>query len=201
MKYSFGQKEGDNVAIDRKQSVVDAASKSFALFGYKATTMEQVAKLANVGKGTIYTFFKNKEELFDEIVTRMIREMTDAAETVIDSNRPFFENAQAAIFRILEFRTEHQLMLKLVQEQQLGTTAVQEVLVRVEEEILTYIKNKIEIAISKKEIKPCNPELTAFLLFKMYIALVYDWEKRHEPLSEEKIAELIELYFLRGLSQ
>ncbi|MCM3773594.1 MULTISPECIES: TetR/AcrR family transcriptional regulator [Priestia] len=189
------------MAIDRKQSVVDAASKSFALFGYKATTMEQVAKLANVGKGTIYTFFKNKEELFDEIVTRMIREMTDAAETVIDSNRPFFENAQAAIFRILEFRTEHQLMLKLVQEQQLGTTAVQEVLVRVEEEILTYIKNKIEIAISKKEIKPCDPELTAFLLFKMYIALVYDWEKRHEPLSEEKIAELIELYFLRGLSQ
>ncbi|MDK8210825.1 TetR/AcrR family transcriptional regulator, partial [Bacillus subtilis] len=76
--------------------------------------------LANVGKGTIYTFFKNKEELFDEIVTRMIREMTDAAETVIDSSRPFFENAQAAIFRILEFRTEHQLMLKLVQEQQLG---------------------------------------------------------------------------------
>ena len=69
------------------------------------------------------------------------------------------------------------------------------------EEILTYIKNKIEIAISKKEIKPCNPELTAFLLFKMYIALVYDWEKRHQPLSEEKIAELIELYFLRGLSQ
>ena len=189
------------MAIDRKQSVVDAASKSFALFGYKATTMEQVAKLANVGKGTIYTFFKNKEELFDEIVTRMIREMTDAAETVIDSNRPFFENAQAAIFRILEFRTEHQLMLKLVQEQQLGTTAVQEVLVRVEEEILTYIKNKIEIAISKKEIKSCDPELTAFLLFKMYIALVYDWEKRHEPLSEEKIAELIELYFLRGLSQ
>lgn len=57
-------------------------------------------------------------------------------------------------------------MLKLVQEQQLGTTAVQEVLVRVEEEILTYIKNKIEIAISKKEIKPCNPELTAFYYLK-----------------------------------
>lgn len=49
------------MAIDRKQSVVDAASKSFALFGYKATTMEQVAKLANVGKGTIYTFLKTKK--------------------------------------------------------------------------------------------------------------------------------------------
>ena len=76
-----------------------------------------------------------------------------------------FENAQAAIFRILEFRTEHQLMLKLVQEQQLGTTAVQEVLVRVEEEILTYIKTKSKLRFLK-EIKPCNPELTAFYYLK-----------------------------------
>ena len=105
-----------------------------------------------------------------------------------------FENAQAAIFRILEFRTEHQLMLKLVQEQQLGTTAVQEVLVRVEEEILTYIKTKSKLRFLKRN-QTVQPGAHSFLLFKMYIALVYDWEKRHEPLSEEKIAELIELYF------
>lgn len=50
--------------MDRRQEILEAATKSFSLFGYKATTMDQVAKLANVGKGTIYTFFANKEELF-----------------------------------------------------------------------------------------------------------------------------------------
>ena len=54
--------------MDRRGMIIEAATKSFSLFGYKATTMDQVAKLANVGKGTIYTFFKNKEELFNEIV-------------------------------------------------------------------------------------------------------------------------------------
>ena len=54
--------------MDRKQEILEAATKSFSLFGYKATTMEQVAKIANVGKGTIYTFFENKEVLFQEIV-------------------------------------------------------------------------------------------------------------------------------------
>ncbi|MES9682444.1 helix-turn-helix domain-containing protein, partial [Gottfriedia acidiceleris] len=50
----------------KKQNILQAATKSFTIFGYKATTMSQIAKQANVGKGTIYTFFKNKEELFDE---------------------------------------------------------------------------------------------------------------------------------------
>ncbi|MER2090772.1 MAG: helix-turn-helix domain-containing protein, partial [Sporosarcina sp.] len=45
--------------MDRRQVILEAAAKSFSLFGYKATTMDQVAKIANVGKGTIYTFFAN----------------------------------------------------------------------------------------------------------------------------------------------
>lgn len=53
--------------MDRRQEILEAAARSFTLFGYKATTMEQVAKIANVGKGTIYTFFANKEILFQEI--------------------------------------------------------------------------------------------------------------------------------------
>ncbi|MEH7109635.1 TetR/AcrR family transcriptional regulator, partial [Bacillus sp. JJ1764] len=43
------------MAPDRRRMIVEAATKSFSLFGYKATTMDQFAKLANVGKGTIYT--------------------------------------------------------------------------------------------------------------------------------------------------
>ncbi|CAM3957057.1 Transcriptional regulator TetR family [Geobacillus stearothermophilus] len=48
------------MASDRKRQIIEAATQSFAAFGYKATTMEQIAKLANVGKGTIYTFFSVK---------------------------------------------------------------------------------------------------------------------------------------------
>ena len=36
--------------MDRRQEILLSATKSFTLFGYKATTIEQVAKIANVGK-------------------------------------------------------------------------------------------------------------------------------------------------------
>jgi AcrR family transcriptional regulator len=190
------------MSIDRKQQIIEAATKSFSLFGYKATTMEQIAKLANVGKGTIYTFFKNKEDLLDAIISSLILEIKKSAEQAMDPNRPFSENVHRALYRILEFRQQHQLTAKLLQEvRNVGTAAVQEVMKKLDWAIIDYIREKIEIAIKKGEIRDCDAEITAFLMLKVYIALIVDWEQDHDPLPKEKIAELFELYFLKGLSK
>lgn len=189
------------MTVDRKQLIIDAATKSFSLFGYKATTMDQVAKLANVGKGTIYTFFKNKEELFDEIVTTLIMEMKATAEESMDDNLSFYENANRALFQILEFRQEHQLTIKLFQEErEIGTPAALEFMERLEQAIVNYIKGIVQKAIDKKEIKQCNPEITAFVMLKLYISLIFDWERTREPLEKDEISRLFELYFFEGLS-
>ncbi|KMY53183.1 TetR family transcriptional regulator [Bacillus sp. FJAT-27231] len=189
------------MAVDRKKQIVEAATKSFSLFGYKATTMDQVAKLANVGKGTIYTFFKNKEELFDEIVQTLIIEMREAAEKAIDPSKTFHENVHRALFQILQFRKKHQLTIKLFQEgKEMGTPAVLEVMNMMEEAVLSFIKEKILLAVEAGEIKPCDPEVTAFVMFRLYISLIFDWEQRKEPLSEEDISRLFELYLFEGLS-
>lgn len=189
------------LSIDRRKDILHAATNSFAMFGYKATTMDQVAKLANVGKGTIYTFFKTKEELFDEIIQTLITDMRNAAESVLQQANSFQENLHQAIFKMLEFRREHQLTIKLFQEEQdMGTPEVHDGVKRLEQTILTFIQEKVENAIKKKVIKPCNPEITAFILLKMYIALIFDWEKNHPALTEDHIASYIEMYILHGLS-
>jgi AcrR family transcriptional regulator len=189
------------LSINRKQLILEAATKSFAQFGYKATTMDQVSRLANVGKGTIYTFYKNKEELFSEILDGVLLDMKEAAEDAFDSQLPFFENVHRAIYRILEFRKTHQLTIKIFQESnEMGTPMVKEGVQKVEAMVLNYIKQKIIVAIDKKEIQPCDPELTAFILLKLYVSLIFDWEQSHEPLDKEKIAKVLEQYILKGLS-
>lgn len=189
------------MVVDRKQMIVDAATKSFSLFGYKATTMDQVAKLANVGKGTIYSFFKNKEELFDDIITSLIHEMKIVADETIQPTFVFHENLHRALFNMIEFRNKHQLMIKLFQEErEIGTPAAQEVIARVEQTIINYIKEKLVIGMEKGEVGKCNPELTAFIIIKLYIALIFDWEKKHPPLEKEEIAKLFERFIVKGLS-
>lgn len=188
--------------MDRRQEILEAAAKSFSLFGYKATTMDQVAKIANVGKGTIYTFFSNKEELFNAIVMKMIHEMRVEADAVTIEGATFEKNVHAALMRMLNFRETHQLYAKLVdEEKELHTLAVREVLKMIEKEIVSYIRTKMEKAISKGELQTCDTELIAYLLFKSYIALVVDWEEHHdEELEEERIVALLSETIFKRLS-
>lgn len=126
--------------VDRRKQVVEAAEKSFALFGYKATTMDQVAKIANVAKGTIYTFFTNKEELFDEILRSVISDMKRIAEREVREDRPFFENLYQSMDALLEYRGEHELLIKPFQEvRDFGTPQAREGLEKIEREILDYL--------------------------------------------------------------
>ncbi|UII56901.1 TetR/AcrR family transcriptional regulator [Cytobacillus spongiae] len=189
------------MSIDRKQLITDAATKSFSQFGYKATTMDHVARIANVGKGTIYTFYKNKEELFDEIISSLIREMKQTADESFDSTLSFRVNAHRALYKILEFRIQHQLTIKLFQEErEMGTPIVMEAMEKLERAIISYIKDKVIQAIEANEIQDVDPELTAFIMLKTYIALIFDWEKHHKPLEKAEIAKVIEQYIFKGLS-
>jgi TetR/AcrR family transcriptional regulator len=188
--------------IDRKKLILEAATRSFSLFGYKATTMEQVAKLANVGKGTIYTFFKTKEELFDAIITTLIADIREAVESVLNDSASLQENVNRVLVKVHEFRGTHQLTIKLIQEErEMGTQTVIEAMQRVEQSIIQYMKGIIQKSIDQGEIKPCDPEITAFLMLKMYFSLTIDWQKNHPPLEQEKISRLFELYLLNGLAK
>ncbi|MFD1017651.1 TetR/AcrR family transcriptional regulator [Thalassobacillus hwangdonensis] len=187
--------------MERKKHILKAANDAFSMFGYKATTVDQVAKAANVGKGTIYNFFDNKEELFREVISELLHEMKMAAEGSFKSDRSFKENVHHALFVLLEYRKSHQLTMKVVQEAKgIGTPTVQLALQEMEELIITYIKEKLQLAVDAGDIRPCKLEPTAFMIYKLYIAFIIDWEENHSPLTKEEILDLFEQSIFKGLS-
>ncbi|MGF7046281.1 AcrR family transcriptional regulator [Paenibacillus sp. DS2015] len=188
-------------AMDRRKLVLNAAAQSFALFGYKATTMDQVAKIANVGKGTIYTFFTNKEDLFDEILLGVIQEMKRIVVKEVIREEPFFDNLYRVLNALLEFRGEHDLIIKLSQElRDFGTPQALEALDKVENVVLEYLEHEIEIALGNKEIKPCDPKVVSIVMLRLYITLTSDLNKLHTPLDKEEIQHYIRLFLLEGLA-
>lgn len=187
--------------VDRRKQVIDAATKSFSMFGYKATTMDQVARIANVGKGTIYTFFSNKEELFDEILRLVIGEMRRITELEVHEDKAFFDNLYRGLDAVLEFRKEHDLLIKLSQEvREFGTPQAREAMQRVENVILDYLQQQIERAENQGEIRKVDAKVTSFVMLKLYIALASDWSKQHEPLDKEQIKSYIKIFLAEGLA-
>ena len=67
----------------RYKRVIRAAEEMFKRIGFRAATMEMVAREANVAKATLYSHFKNKDELFSAVSARMTRTLRGGVETAL----------------------------------------------------------------------------------------------------------------------
>jgi len=66
------QKDADERKL-REERLLDVATTLLVRWGYRKTTIDDVAREAGVGKGTIYLHFEDKENLFQELVrARMV---------------------------------------------------------------------------------------------------------------------------------
>jgi AcrR family transcriptional regulator len=67
----------------RYKRVIRAAEELFKKVGFRAVTMELVAREANVAKATLYSHFKNKDELYLAVCARMARILRDSVEQAL----------------------------------------------------------------------------------------------------------------------
>jgi AcrR family transcriptional regulator len=59
---------------DRKEVIADEFQKHFSHFGFKKTSVDEIARALQVSKKTIYQHFSSKEEIFYYIVSRIARQ-------------------------------------------------------------------------------------------------------------------------------
>jgi len=55
-------------AGDRRQQILDAALAEFSGSGFAACKLDDIAKRAGIAKGTIYLHFRDKDDLFEQLV-------------------------------------------------------------------------------------------------------------------------------------
>src|SRR2546426_10017116 len=62
---------------ERGDRILDAAAELVLRWGYKKTTIDDIAKQAGVAKGTIYLHWKTREDLFLALITREGLKLTE----------------------------------------------------------------------------------------------------------------------------
>lgn len=71
---------------DKRQVILQALEKELKGRRYDEVTVDQIAKTAGVGKGTVYRYFKDKDDLFFQMVQEFLKEEIDAITVVAISS-------------------------------------------------------------------------------------------------------------------
>jgi TetR/AcrR family fatty acid metabolism transcriptional regulator len=68
----------------KESSILDAAEKIFARVGFDGAKVSEIARAASVAEGTVYLYYKNKQDLLAGVVGRFWTQLTLGAEAAIE---------------------------------------------------------------------------------------------------------------------
>lgn len=145
----------DQYKTEVKEKIVQAAITTFSKYGYDKTRMDDIAKSANLGKGTLYLYFKSKEELFYAISENSIKELKEQlsklfskkedlvhdAEKFYDQYRNLIHDSEKVSFEIIAESSRNPKLRKALYEQRM----------KVYDIVIDYLRRQIEKGFFRKD--------------------------------------------------
>lgn len=145
----------DQYKTEVKEKIVQAAITTFSKYGYDKTRMDDIAKSAKLGKGTLYLYFKSKEELFYAISENSIKELKEQlsklfskkedlvhdAEKFYDQYRNLIHDSEKVSFEIIAESSRNPKLRKALYEQRM----------KVYDIVIDYLRRQIEKGFFRKD--------------------------------------------------
>ncbi len=103
-------------AVDEmmKAALVEAAVGVLNEHGFDGMTMDRVAAVAEVAKGSLYRYFRGKRKLLEFVYAKTIDPVFQDLEEIVASERPAMEKLEAQLSSLLEHVAKHGQVYKLL---------------------------------------------------------------------------------------
>lgn len=183
----------DLLSEHRRAEILDAARIVFARQGYGETVVEDVAKEAHVAKGTLYLYFRSKEEIYLAALMLDIERLGEQTRRRMDGAGTFADKLRVFLSTRLEYVETNQNFLRIYLAE-FGSLFVRAKPIPHELEALFWrnchlLAGVIEHAVQTGEIRSVPAEPTAFAIQDLARGLferrLLGWSKMqpHEDLE------------------
>ncbi len=169
----------DHKALARsstRERILDAALGVFSEKGFHVATMDEVADLAGVGKGTLYRYFANKETLFNELVRQRLEELEIKARTILDGQDDVLTMITKYVRVYFEFFDQNQGLYRLIVQERhdIGVQVEDLYLKQVKRRILV-LRRKVLEAGQKGVLKPLDFETVFYGVMGFIHGIIQKW--------------------------
>ena len=163
----------------RRNAILDAAEQLFFTRGIENTTMDDVADAAELSKGTLYLYFKNKEDLLHGIYLRGIKILKKLFQKALDLQGSGLQKVNAIGEAYFLFSKEYPHYFRAMNEMNPGEIDLQDTESNgyrchlCTEEVMQLVASAVQLGIDDGSIrKELDPYQTAYLLWAQTSGLI-----------------------------
>ncbi len=186
----------------RVQSIQDAAMRVIARKGMAAATMQDIAEEAGVAKGTIYLYFRDRDELVEKTFETAITLLIARLDAAMLSDKPFREKMRDALGAKIAFFNENREFFRLyldlrfpegdAQQQRRHRTKCEP---QYRHSVAGFVQ-QIEAAMDAGEIRRVDPQRLALFIVEGTNAIVIDRVVNEtQPPDEADLDFMIDVIF------
>src|SRR3954447_16141624 len=148
----------------KRQQILDTAARLFAKQRCDQVRLDDVAAAAGVGKGTLYVYFDNKDDLYFSIAYEGFCDLIERLEAqVVDHATPAVDRLRRIVEGLVQFARSHPQFYEMMRIAQ--GSRHQQARWRPKREALTgLVRQAIADGISRREVTDPHPELTALFV-------------------------------------
>jgi TetR/AcrR family fatty acid metabolism transcriptional regulator len=189
-------------APHKRERILKAAIKVFAKNGFYATRVSEIAKAASVADGTIYLYFKNKDDVLVTIFEEGIERLLTILREVAESDEPFENRIQRIIELQLGLMEEQRdlaevITVNLRQSSRLLKQYATPLFMQYIDVIADVVRAGQEEGTFRKDL---NPRVVARCLFGAIDAILLTWALGEgDPPALRKAATHCASLFVEGL--
>ena len=186
--------------------ILQAAEKVFAAKGFFQTTMSEIAGEAEFGTGTLYKYFKSKEDLYFSLIDEKVVEINRLVKTELSKKTPAIERVKKVLGLQLEFieRNRDFFRIYISERNRFEWTVKDDLGKGIHDKMVTYIKilaQVIKEGMREGEFKSMDPMDLAHALVGIVNSFVFEWLISRESYPLTSKLEMILEIFLDGVQR
>jgi AcrR family transcriptional regulator len=190
--------------LTRRADILSAAEKVFAAKGFYGSTMDEIAKRAEFGTGSLYKYFQGKENLYFSLIEEKVEEIIQLVRVELGTDLPSIDKIESILHLQLSFIQRNRDFFKIyISERNRFEWTIKDDLGKgVHEKFVAYIDSLEEVmreAIEVGQLKEMDPRDMAHGFVGIVNSFVFEWIMNPRPYSLVSKGRTIMNIFFEGV--
>jgi AcrR family transcriptional regulator len=197
-----GQGRVSFIESARRKQIVDTAIHTIAEHGYNGASLAEIARRAGISKGLISYHFQDKDELVEEILTRLLREPADHVKHRVDQACGAVARLDAYVnanFDFMKTHRNHYVALVDLWGGRVSSQGHRRFDADAYEPSRHYLARIIEDGIARGELREASPMVTASVIQAAIDGVMLQWVFDEKAIDLDACSEEIQEMIRRKL--
>lgn len=190
----------NSVREDKREMLLDAALRVFAVKGYHGATVKDIVEAAQVATGTFYLYFPSKQSAFLALIDRLYQEAMAAVKKAREEREGVIGKLEASLETAIRFFGQCPEIARLILLQAPGADPIFDHKLAEIHGGLTYlVREDLDEAVAQGVISPLDTKVAARALVGTVYEVMTGWLREGDPPSLEEALPTLLAYNRRGL--